>query len=27
LREVGFQPEIPRDEYGRDLFVARRPTD
>jgi hypothetical protein len=26
LREVGFQPEIARDQYGRDIFVARRPT-
>ena len=26
LREVGFQPEIIRDPYERDLFVARRPT-
>ena len=25
LREVGFQPEITRDHYGRDIFVARRP--
>jgi SAM-dependent methyltransferase len=25
LREVGFQPEITRDHYGRDVFVARRP--
>jgi len=24
LREVGFQPEIIRDDYGRDIFVARR---
>ena len=24
LSEVGFQPEITRDEYERDLFVARR---
>ncbi|HKP53869.1 MAG TPA: class I SAM-dependent methyltransferase [Chloroflexia bacterium] len=26
LREVGFQPEITRDQYERDVFVARRPT-
>lgn len=26
LREVGFQPEITRDQYERDIFVARRPT-
>ncbi len=26
LREVGFQPEVTRDHYGRDVFVARRPT-
>jgi hypothetical protein len=26
LREVGFQPEIIRDHYERDIFVARRPT-
>ena len=25
LREVGFNPEVTRDEYGRDIFVARRP--
>ena len=25
LREVGFRPEITRDQYGRDIFVARRP--
>ena len=25
LREVGFQPEIARDQYERDIFVARRP--
>jgi SAM-dependent methyltransferase len=25
LREVGFQPEISHDQYGRDIFVARRP--
>jgi trans-aconitate methyltransferase len=24
LRETGFEPEVIRDEYGRDLFVARR---
>ncbi len=24
LREVGFQPEITRDHYERDVFVARR---
>jgi SAM-dependent methyltransferase len=27
LGEVGFQPEITRDQYGRDVFVARRPGD
>ncbi len=27
LREVGFQPEITRDQYERDIFVARRPSD
>ena len=27
LREVGFQPEITRDQNGRDVFVARRPSD
>ncbi len=26
LREEGFQPEMTRDRYGRDIFVARRPT-
>jgi hypothetical protein len=26
LGEVGFQPEVTRDQYGRDIFVARRPT-
>lgn len=26
LREVGFQAEIVRDRYERDLFVARRPS-
>ena len=26
LREVGFQPEITRDQHGRDIFVARCPT-
>jgi hypothetical protein len=26
LREVGFRPEITRDHYERDIFVARRPT-
>lgn len=26
LREVGFKPEIVRDEYERDVFIARRPT-
>src|SRR5918998_2153525 len=26
LREVGFQPEITRDQHGRDIFLARRPT-
>jgi SAM-dependent methyltransferase len=25
LREVGFQPEIIRDAYERDLFLARKP--
>ena len=25
LREIGFQAEIVRDQYERDLFVARRP--
>ena len=25
LQEVGFEPEIIRDEYERDLFLARRP--
>lgn len=25
LREVGFEPEITRDEYERDVFVAHRP--
>jgi len=25
LREVGFQPEIIRDAYDRDLFLARKP--
>lgn len=25
LREVGFQPEIVHDQYGRDIFIARRP--
>ena len=25
LRAVGFQPEIVRDQYERDIFVARRP--
>jgi trans-aconitate methyltransferase len=27
LRDVGFQPEMTRDRYGRDIFVARRSTD
>jgi trans-aconitate methyltransferase len=27
LREVGFQPEITRDQYERDVFVARRPVE
>jgi len=27
LHEVGFRPEITRDRHGRDVFVARRPTD
>lgn len=26
LREVGFLPEITRDQYGRDVFVARKRT-
>jgi SAM-dependent methyltransferase len=26
LREAGFRPEITRDQYERDVFVARRPT-
>lgn len=26
LREVGFEPEITRDQYERDVFIARRPT-
>lgn len=25
LRDVGFQPEVLRDEHERDLFLARRP--
>jgi hypothetical protein len=25
LREVGFEPNILNDEWGRDVFVARRP--
>ena len=25
LREMGFRPEIIHDQYGRDIFVARRP--
>lgn len=25
LRDVGFQAEIVNDQYGRDIFVARRP--
>jgi hypothetical protein len=25
LRAVGFDPSITRDEWGRDLFVAKRP--
>jgi SAM-dependent methyltransferase len=25
LREAGFRPEITRDQYERDIFVARRP--
>ena len=24
LREAGFQPEVVRDEYGRDVFVGSR---
>ena len=27
LREVGFEPEIIRDTYDRDLFLARKPRD
>jgi len=27
LRELGFQPEIIRDAYERDLFLARKPRD
>ena len=27
LREIGFQPEIVRDNYDRDVFIARRPTE
>jgi trans-aconitate methyltransferase len=27
LREVGFAPEITHDHYGRDIFLARRPTE
>lgn len=27
LREIGFDPEIIPDEYGRDVFLARRPAD
>ena len=27
LRQVGFQPEIIRDAYERDLFLARKPMD
>jgi SAM-dependent methyltransferase len=27
LRDVGFQPEIIRDAYERDLFLARKPGD
>ena len=26
LRAAGFQPSITRDEWGRDLFVAKRPS-
>ncbi len=26
FREVGFQTEITRDQYERDIFIARRPT-
>lgn len=26
LREVGFEPEVVRDEYERDVFVAHRPS-
>jgi len=25
LHEVGFEPEVTHDQYGRDIFVARRP--
>jgi hypothetical protein len=25
LREAGFRPKITHDQYGRDVFVARRP--
>jgi SAM-dependent methyltransferase len=25
LREAGFQPEVIRDSYGRDIFLARKP--
>jgi hypothetical protein len=25
LREAGFEPSISIDEWGRDLFVAKRP--
>ncbi len=25
LRDIGFQPEIVRDKYDRDLFLARKP--
>lgn len=27
LGEVGFQPEVVRDQFGRDVFVARRPSE
>lgn len=26
LQEAGFEPEITRDEYERDIFIARRPS-
>ena len=24
LRDAGFEPEVVRDDYGRDLFLARK---